>query len=85
MGEYEGSAYYGYREYILYGGLPPVVLLRTSEEKIVLLKHLFEETYIKDVMNRNNLEDTDTLGDILNFLSSSIGSLTIPTKLSNTF
>lgn len=51
----------------------------------MLLKRLFEETYSKDVMNRNNLEDTDTLDDILNFLSSSIGSLTNPTKLSNTF
>lgn len=51
----------------------------------MLLKRLFEETYSKDVMNRNSLEDPDTLDDILNFLSSSIGSLTNPTKLSNTF
>ena len=66
-------------------GCPPLYSCAPAKKKIVLLKHLFEETYIKDVMNRNNLEDTDTLGDILNFLSSSIGSLTIPTKLSNTF
>ncbi len=85
MTEYKGTMYDGYKEYILYGGLPPVVLLRTGEERIVLLKSLFEETYIKDVMNRNNLEDKDTIDDILDFLSSSIGSLTNPTKLSNTF
>lgn len=85
MSEYGGSSYDGYKEYILYGGLPPVVLLRTSEEKISFLKSLFEETYIKDVMSRNNLVDKGTIDDLLNFLSSSIGSLTNPTKLSNTF
>lgn len=85
MSRYGGHRYDGWNEYILYGGLPPVVALRTSEEKIAFLKNLFEETYIKDVMGRNKLQNKTALEDILNFLSSSIGSLTNPTKLSDTF
>ena len=85
MSEYDGHKTDGWNEYILYGGLPPVVLLHTSEEKIAFLKNLFAETYIKDVVGRNRLQNQDLLEDLLNFLSSSIGSLTNPAKLSNTF
>lgn len=85
MSGYSGHRYDGWNEYIVYGGLPPVVTLHTSEEKIAFLKNLFEETYIKDVMGRNKLQNKTALEDILNFLASSIGSLTNPTKLSDTF
>lgn len=85
MSAYNGHKYDGWNEYILYGGLPPVVTLKTPEEKITFLKSLFEETYIRDVMGRNRLRNQAELEDLLNFLASSIGSLTNPTKLSATF
>lgn len=85
MSAYNGHKYDGWNEYILYGGLPPVVTLKTPEEKIAFLKSLFEETYIRDVMGRNRLRNQAELEDLLNFLASSIGSLTNPTKLSATF
>lgn len=85
MSVYDGHKFDGWDEYMLYGGLPPIMLLHTPEEKIAFLKNLFEETYIKDVMGRNKLKNQAELEDLLNFISSSIGSLTNPTKLSDTF
>lgn len=85
MSAYDGNKYDGWNEYLLYGGLPPVVLLQSPEEKISFLKRLFEETYIKDVMGRNKLQHQSELEDLIDFLASSIGSLTNPSKLSDAF
>lgn len=52
MSEYEGNKYDGWNEYVLYGGLPPVVLLSTLEQKIAFLKNLFKETYINDIIHK---------------------------------
>lgn len=85
MSVYDGNKYDGWNEYLLFGGLPPVVLLSTPEQKIEYLKRLFAETYINDIVGRNKLKHKDELEDLLNILSSSIGSLTNPNKLSDTF
>lgn len=82
---YDGNKYDGWNEYVLYGGLPPVVLLSSPKEKIAFLEKLFGETYNKDVMKRNRLKNEAELNDILNLLASSIGSLTNPKKLSDRF
>lgn len=82
---YDGNKYDGWNEYVLYGGLPPVVLLSSPQEKIAFLENLFTETYTKDVMKRNRLQNEAELNDILNLLASSIGSLTNPSKLSDRF
>ena len=83
---YSGEKSEGLQEYMTYGGLPIVVLLPTHEQKDAYLKNLFEETYIKDIKERNKLRKNNTeLDEILNILASSIGSLTNATKLSNTF
>lgn len=82
---YDGNKYDGWNEYVLYGGLPPVVLLSSPQEKIAFLENLFTETYNKDVMKRNRLKNEAELNDILNLLASSIGSLTNPSKLSDRF
>lgn len=82
---YNGNKYDGWNEYVLYGGLPPVVLLSTPKEKIAFLNNLFSETYNKDVTKRNHLKNESELNDILNLLASSIGSLTNPSKLSDRF
>lgn len=85
MSEYEGNKYDGWNEYILYGGLPPVVLLPTREQKIDLLKNLFKETYINDIIGRHNIKNRDEFEELIDILASSIGSLTNPKKLTDTF
>lgn len=85
MSVYNGNKYDGWNEYILYGGLPPVVLLATPEEKIDFLKKLFTETYINDIVGRHKVRNKAELEELLNILSSGIGSLTNPQKLSDTF
>ena len=70
---------------MLYGGLPQVVLLPTAEQKIELLKTLMEETYISDIVGRHKVRNRAEMEELLNILSSSIGSLTNPRKLSATF
>lgn len=85
MSVYNGNKYDGWKEYILYGGLPPVVLLAAPEEKLDYLKKLFAETYINDIVGRHKIRNRAELEDLLNILSSGIGSLTNPQKLSDTF
>lgn len=85
MSVYEGNKYDGWNEYILYGGLPPVVMLSSDEEKIEFLKNLFAETYINDIVGRHRIRNKEELEELLDILSSGIGSLTNPKKLSDTF
>lgn len=85
MSVYEGNHYDGWKEYVLYGGLPPVVLLSTPEQKIELLKRLFDETYINDIVGRHKIRNKDEFEELINILSSGIGSLTNPKKLADTF
>ena len=85
MSVYQGTKQDGWNDYMLYGGLPPVVNFPTPDQKISFLKSLFEETYISDIVGRHKIRNRQELEELLNILSSSIGSLTNPTKLSNTF
>lgn len=85
MSIYEGDREDGWNEYLLYGGLPPVVLLKTEEEKVKLLDSLLAETYIIDVVNRNKIKNDSELNDLFKILASGIGGLTNPQRLSNTF
>lgn len=85
MSVYSGNKYDGWNEYVLYGGLPPVVLLPTPEQKIELLKNLFRETYINDIVGRHSIKNKAEFGELIDILSSGIGSLTNPKKLADTF
>ena len=85
MSVYDGNKYDGWNEYVLYGGLPLTVLLPTAEQKIEFLKRLFDETYINDIVGRHRIRNKDEFEELINILSSSIGSLTNPKKLSDTF
>ena len=85
MSVYEGDREDGWNEYLLYGGLPPVVLLKTEEEKVKLLDSLLAETYIIDVVNRNKIKNDSELNDLFKILASGIDGLTNPQRLSNTF
>ena len=85
MTVYKGHYYDGFREYMTYGGIPIVVLAQTPEQKMALLDSLFTETYIRDIRIRNKLRNVGEMGTLLDILSSSVGSLTNPNKLCNTF
>lgn len=85
MSVYPGTKQDGWNEYMLYGGLPLVLRFKTPEEKVAFLKSLFEETYISDIVGRHKIRNRAELEELLNILSSSIGSLTNPSKLSATF
>lgn len=75
-----------FEHYIVYGGMPYIYSLKSDEEKNQYLKDLFRETYIKDILERNNVQnEKEVLELLLDFTSSAIGSLTNPTKLSRRF
>ena len=85
MSVYDGDKQEGWRDYVLFGGIPLVLGFETADQKSDFLKSLFEETYISDITGRNNIRNKAELEELLNILSSAIGSLTNPSKLSATF
>ena len=85
MNVYNGDKYMGLSEYMLYGGIPLVVLREGANDKAAALQNLFNEIYIRDITKRNHVKNIGELEDLLNILSSAIGSLTNPEKLKNTF
>ena len=74
-----------WEEYCTFGGMPLVLSKKDEEEKMGYLKDLFSETYIKDIKERNGIKNDEILGELLNVISSSIGSLTNVQKLTDTF
>ena len=74
-----------YMEYIRYGGMPLLISLENDEAKSNYLKSLFELTYFKDIVERNNVEKDDVLVSLTRIIASSIGSLTSARKLTNTY
>ena len=85
MEAYDGDMYHGWAEYVVYGGLPLTVTMKTEEQKINYLTNLFKETYLKDIIERHHIEKTQELEDLVNILASAIGSLTNPPKIEATF
>jgi len=83
---YEGDKRGAWRDYYTYGGMPLVWTMESHEEKSRYLRDLFNRTYIKDVLERHQVNnDAEVLEILLNVLASGIGSLTNPSRLSNTF
>lgn len=82
---YGGEKRNAWNEYITYGGMPQILDNISEEQKTNYLNTLFNLTYIKDIVERNKIEKDDILETLLNMLSSSVGSLTNPQKLYNTF
>lgn len=85
MQVYTGDMYHGWADYMLYGGLPLTVTMKTEEQKVSYLTRLFEETYLKDIIERHHIEKTQELEDLVNILASAIGSLTNVPKIESTF
>lgn len=80
-----GDKYDAWNEYFTYGGLPAVLERKTVKQKTEYLTNLFKEVYLTDIKERNKIKNDGELEELLNVLSSSIGSLTNPSKLNKTF
>ena len=85
MQGFGGDRYQGWAEYVVFGGMPLLLGMRTDEQKSRYLERLFSETYLKDVVARNKVAKTQELEDLVDVLASSIGSLTNPPKIEATF
>lgn len=82
---FDGTIDEAWKQYIVYGGLPRILSFKNEIEKSEYLRNLFDKTYLSDIIERNNVQRVDVLDAVVNVLASSIGSLTNPNKLSNTF
>lgn len=83
---FPGNKDHAWKEYYTYGGLPRVMSLSTHKDKSDYLQNLFKNTYMKDVIDRHKIRnDKQILDDLINIISSAVGSLTNPKKLSDTF
>ena len=80
-GEYDDA----WNEYMVYGGLPQVAGFPEERQKAEYLKNIFANVYIKDVVERNKIQNIDEIGTLVDILASAIGAPTNPTKISNTF
>lgn len=78
-----GDARKALDDYMLYGGMPRALALEDEKDKKEYLFSMYSELYIKDIVERNNIEREDILTDILDFLASQISSLTNPTNIAN--
>ncbi len=82
---FPGTVDEAWNEYVTYGGLPRILSFDNEIDKSNYLKQLFEKTYLSDVIERNGIQRIDILDSIVNMLASSVGSLTNPNKLLNSF
>lgn len=84
--EYKGnSSEEVIREYMLYGGLPQVVLEDDIEKKVNYLEHQMEHTYLRDLKERYEIRQDDDLRELVDIMASCIGGLTNPPKIADTF
>ena len=80
-GDYDDA----WEEYMTYGGLPQVAQFSVERQKAEYLKNIFSNVYIRDVVERNRIQNVDEIGTLVDILASAIGAPTNPTKISNTF
>lgn len=80
-GEYDDA----WNDYMIYGGLPQVAQFRDERQKAEYLKNIFANVYLKDVVERNRIQNVDEIGTLVDVLASAIGAPTNPTKIANTF
>ena len=81
----QGNIDDAWNEYMIYGGLPMILSRSSEEQKSRYLKDLLDETYIKDIVERNKVRNISDLEDLIDVIASSIGSLANPNRISNTF
>lgn len=83
--DYDGSKASAWQEYSLYGGLPKIRTMSDPHDKTSYLEGIFAETYLKDILERNDVRNPAELSEMLDYLASGIGGLSNPKKLSDTF
>lgn len=82
---YDGEYDDAWDDYMTYGGLPQLVQLQSERQKVDYLKNIFANVYLKDVIERNKIQNVDEIGILVDVLASSIGAPTNPSKIANTF
>ena len=82
---YDGEYDDAWNDYMIYGGLPQVAQFRDERQKAEYLKNIFTNVYLKDVVERNRIQNVDEIGTLVDVLASAIGAPTNPTKIANTF
>ena len=80
-----GTAEDAWETYIVYGGMPAAALMDNDRQKNAYLSRLFQETYLRDLIERNKIRNQDDFADLIRVLASAVGSLTNPSKLQRTF
>ncbi len=85
MQSYDGDKYSGWRDYYTFGGLPLVLSKTSFEAKSQYLTDLFKHIYLRDIIERNKIQNKEALETLVDIVASGIGSLTNPTKIANTF
>lgn len=79
-----GDKHEAFDNYAFFGGMPFVLTRPNDNAKMKYLTSLFEETYLKDIVERKKIKREDILSAVLDLLCSSVGSLTNPTNVANT-
>ena len=74
-----------WNEYLTFGGMPLILSYNKTEDKVKYLQNLFKETYLKDIIERNKIKNTEELEELFKIVASSIGCLTNPKRLENSF
>lgn len=82
---YVGDKLQAWRDYCEFGGMPLILSFKTPKQKAEYLRGLFQETYVRDLVERNHIQGEEEFGALLDVLASTIGSLTNPQKIYNTF
>ena len=82
---FNGTSEDAWEEYIVYGGMPAVALMDNDRQKAGYLLRLFQETYLRDLIDRNKIRHQDDFAELVRVLASAVGSLTNPSKLQRTF
>lgn len=74
-----------WQDYLLFGGLPQILGMKSKRDKQDFLKDLFSQVYVKDILERNDVRNPDEMEELLSYLASAVGGLTNQKKLSDTF
>lgn len=82
---YDGDYDDAWDDYMTYGGLPQIVSFQNERQKADYLKNIFANVYLKDVIERNKIQNTDEINILVDILASAIGAPMNPSKIANTF
>lgn len=82
---YNGTTDEAWDDYFMYGGLPLILTRENDEDKAEYLTNLFKKVYISDILERHKIKNEEEFDELTDILASSVGSLTNPMKLANTF